>query len=57
MIHLILSTKCEDHLDLIADAYEEVTGQIFNAAEFVEKWLLALDPDLIEEAFAEVFDV
>lgn len=53
MICLFLSTKCEDHLDTLADVYEEVTGQIWNTAEFVENMLLELDPDMLRESLID----
>lgn len=53
MISLILSSKCEKHLEMLCEVMDEETGQIWNPAEFVENFILALDPEMLRDAYVE----
>ena len=54
MLHLVVSTRCEEHLEILGEAYEDLTGQVFNPAGFVDELLLALTPELLEELLEDV---
>ena len=49
MICLYLSSKSEAHLEELGEVYSDLTGQVFNPAEFVENFVLALTPDMLRE--------